>query len=88
MSRHTDGVWPVDTREARIAPAAASAFGADLVVVELLATARGPVVLEAAAPFDTRYGFPGQDVSEEVARRLYEDDKTNPGVGAIAAPVA
>jgi len=102
VSRHTDGDWCVDAREAQITPvvgtvqeratavAAAAAFGADLVVVELLATASGPVVLEldAAAPFDARYGLPGQDVFEEVARRLHEEDGTNPGLGAVAAPVA
>jgi hypothetical protein len=44
--------------------------------------------LDAAAQFDARYGLPGQDVFEEVARRLYEEDGTNPGLGAVSAPVA
>lgn len=57
---------------------------------ERLATASGPVVLEldAAAQFDARYGLPGQDIFEEVARRLYEEDGTNAGFGAVAAPAA
>ncbi|MGI9659471.1 MAG: ATP-grasp domain-containing protein [Gaiellaceae bacterium] len=60
--------------ERRLAVRAAEAFGADLVVVELLATDDGPVVLEldVAAEFDETYAFDGQDVFDEVARRLVD----------------
>ena len=67
-------VSPADPtpQECRVALRAAAAFGADLVVVELLASERGPIVLEldAAAEFDAGYSFEGQDVFDEVARRL------------------
>ena len=70
--------------ECRLAVRAAKAFDADLVVVELLETDDGPVVLEleAAAEFSAEYAFAGQDVFDEVARRLL-DTAPHANVGAL-----
>ena len=91
VARETPEGWRADAAGALINPVeptieesavavdAAAAFRADLVVVELLTTDGGPVVLEldAAADFDERYGLPGQDVFDEVARRLLDDTSTS-----------
>ena len=84
VRRQARSGWPADDTSAGVSPAeptpqecraalrAAQAFGADLVVVELLSSEQGPVVLEldAAAQFDADYALDGQDVFDEVARRL------------------
>ena len=82
--RHGHGAWQHHARpsplvaadptpeQRRIALRAAEAFGADLVLVELIESSHGPVVLEldAAAQFDGRYDMGGRDVFDEVAKRL------------------
>ncbi len=96
VRRHAGDHWRTDAgpmqispaeptgQERRIAVRAAEAFGADLVVVELLETDAGPVVLEldAAAEFDAGYSFDGQDVFDEVAQRLVDVSPLD-SVGAL-----
>ncbi len=99
VSRHSPAGWRADPTDSCVRPVdpspeeravaidAAAAFGADLVVVELLATDAGPVVLEldAAAEFDARYGLPGQDVFDEVAWRLADEVHAAAQGGAVSA---
>lgn len=88
VRRQANGTFGAGAPRTRVSPAvptaeeravaidAAAAFGTDLTAVDLLGSDGGPVVLEldAAAEFDARYGFAGQDVFDEVARRLVEPD--------------